>query len=108
MSFTYAIIIIVLLLLFDAVFLGLLRSRRRRVVFSFLIEEGIITHYEGDIPAEFLFDVEQLSRMYKPGNIKITGKRLRQSIVLDFSGPMPEELKEKYRNALAVSLKRET
>lgn len=107
MTLASALLIIVILLAFDAVFFGLLLRRKRRILFSILIEEGVIKSHDGDIPAEFLFDVEQLSRMYKPSNIKISGKRNRDgSSYLEFSGPMPEELREKYRQALDVSLQK--
>jgi len=105
MSFASALVIIVILLLFDAVFFGFLLKRKRRVVFTLLIEEGAIKSHEGDIPSEFLFDVEQLSRMHKPGNIRITGRKCHERVYLEFSGPLPDELKEKYRDALNLALK---
>ena len=104
MSLASALGIVVILLLFDAVFFGFLLKRKRRIIFTVFVEEGVIKSHEGDIPSEFLFDVDQLSRIYKPGNIKISGIRRHDSIYLEFSGPMPDELKEKYKKALVLAL----
>jgi hypothetical protein len=97
MTISMAFLLIVILLLYDFMFLKILLNRKRKIKFSIYIENGEIQSTEGDIAAEFLSETKVLCKIYKPGKVKITAvlkKHSNQhSYELQFSGTLPDELK---------------
>lgn len=105
MTYTAAFFIIALLLVFDAVFWGFLWRKKKKLLFSLRILEGTIKSSEGEIPPKFLDEVKHLSQIYKPGDIRISVIRHAGRLQLKFSGPVEEELEEKYQQAFALYVK---
>lgn len=95
---------VVLLLIFDVFFIFHVRKKRQGS-FKLVIEKGIIVENKGTVPAEFLYDIQQLSRMYKPENLIINGRDIHSSHPkLDFMGNINPELQGKIEHSLQLSL----
>lgn len=95
---------VVLLLIFDVFFIFHVRKKRQGS-FKLVIEKGIIVENKGTVPAEFLYDIQQLSRMYKPENLIINGRDINSSHPkLDFMGNINPELQGKIEHSLQLSL----
>ena len=105
---TLSVIIIgvVVLLVADGFLIHYVR-RKRKGSFKLVIEKGIITENNGNIPAEFLYDIQQLSRMSKPDSLIINGSGIEsREPRLEFLGNISVELKEKIRHSLMISLQK--
>ena len=103
-TLTVIIIGVVILLIFDALLIIHLK-RKKKDRFKLIIEKGIITKDEGNIPSEFLYDVQQLSRINKPDALIINGSHILSSNPkLEFKGIISPELKIKIEDSLKLSL----
>lgn len=97
------IIGVVLLLAFDVCFIFRIRKKRQGS-FKLVIEKGVITESNGNIPAEFLYDMQQLARMTKPESLIINGSGLSgNSPKLEFRGHISAELQAKIEHSLILS-----
>ena len=99
MTIPLALLLIVILLIYDYLFLKMLFNRKRKIKFSIHIENGEVQSVEGDISEYFLSNVKKLCEIYRPGKIKIMAVLKKQSPEnshkLQFSGTLPDELKNK-------------
>ena len=102
---TLSVIIVgvILLLIFDVFFIFHVR-RKRQSGFKLVIEKGIIVENKGAVPAEFLYDVQQLARMYKPESLIINGRDINSQPKLEILGSYSQELRHKIEKALELSL----
>ena len=103
-----SIIIIGVVILFIAdSFLIYFVRRKRKGSFKLVIEKGIIVENNGHVPAEFLYDIQQLSRMTKPESLIINGSGIQTSKPkLEFLGNISAELKTKIEHSLTLSLQK--
>ncbi len=102
------IIGVVVLLIADSFLIYYVR-RKRRGSFKLVIEKGIIIENNGNVPAEFLYDIQQLARMSKPESLIINGSGIESSEPkLEFMGNISFELREKIEHALSLSLQKNT
>lgn len=93
-----------LLLIFDVFLIRHLRTKRQNR-FKLVIEEGIITKNEGNIPSEFLYDIQQLARINKPDALIITASDIASdNPKLEFQGIISPELQKKMEDSLMLSL----
>ena len=97
------IIGVILLLIFDVFFIFHVR-RKRQSSFKLVIEKGFIVENNGAVPAEFLYDVQQLARMYKPESLIINGRNIKSQPKLEILGSYNQELRNKIEKALELSL----
>ena len=98
------IIGVVVLLIADGFFMYYIR-RKRKGYFKLVIEKGIIVENNGNVPAEFLYDIQQLARMSKPDSIIINASGIETSDPkLEFLGNISTELKAKIEQSLIISL----
>ncbi|MBF0263855.1 MAG: DUF3634 family protein [Gammaproteobacteria bacterium] len=95
MTLSFAILLVVILLLYDAMFLRLLLKRKGRVRFILIIENGEIIKTEGKVPENFYQSVKSISHEYQPASLKITVKKSTANDQIEFSLPINEELKQK-------------
>ncbi len=103
-TLTIIIIGVAVLLVFDALLILHIRKKPRNT-FKMIIEKGVIVKNEGDIPSEFLYDVQQLVRMYKPENVIIYATEINTSEPkLEFRGGIEPELQLKIERALQLSI----
>ncbi len=103
-TLTVIIIGVSLLLIFDG-FLIHHRRQKRKDSFKLVIEKGVITKNDGTIPAEFLYDVQQLSRINKPDALIINGSNISSDTPkLEFKGVISPELQKKIEQSLVLSL----
>jgi hypothetical protein len=103
-TLTIIILGVIFLLIFDAFFIFYVRKKRQGS-FKLVIEKGIIVETKGTIPSEFLYDMQQLARMYKPENLIINGSGSTKRIPrLDFLGNISPELQDKIEQSLKLSL----
>ncbi|MCU7833862.1 MAG: hypothetical protein KZQ83_01320 [gamma proteobacterium symbiont of Taylorina sp.] len=94
------------LLLADGFLIHYVRKKRKGS-FKLVIEKGIITENQGNIPSEFLYDIQQLSRMSKPDSLIINGSGIESSEPsLEFLGNISVDLKEKIKHSLTISLQK--
>jgi len=103
---TLSVIIIgvIVLLFFDGYFIHRIRKKRRND-FKLVIEKGIIVESKGSAPAEFLYDIQQLARIYKPENLIINGRDIcSHKPKLEFLGTINPELQLKIEQSLQLSL----
>ncbi len=108
MTIPLALLLIVILLIYDAMFLKMLVNRKKKVIFAIYIENGKLTSTEGSIPADFLSLCTELCQRYKPGKLKITAILIPKKVVnknyqqplsnLNFSGTLDDVLKAKLIN----------
>jgi len=102
-SLTVIIIGVVLLLIVDAYLLYRIRKKRQGS-FKLVIEKGKITKNIGHVPAEFLYDIQQLTRMNKLENLIINGSGLPgHASRLEFRGNISPELQDKIKHSLSLS-----
>lgn len=102
------IIGVVVLLVADSCLIYYVR-RKRRGSFKLVIEKGIIIENNGNVPSEFLYDIQQLARMSKPDSLIINGSGIETNDPkLEFLGNISVELKEKIEHSLTVSLQKNT
>ena len=95
---------VILLLIFDVYFIYHIRKKRQGS-FKLVIDKGIIKENKGHVPAEFLYDVQQLARINKPESLIINGSGITGSEPkLKFRGNISTELQEKFENSLTLSL----
>ncbi len=103
-TLTIIIIGVTLLLIFDGVLIWHVRKKRKGG-FKMIIEKGVIVKNEGNIPSEFLYDVQQLVRMYKPENVIINATGINNGEAkLEFRGVIEPDLQLKIERALQLSL----
>lgn len=103
-SLSVIIIGVILLVIFDVYLLHRLRKKRRND-FKLVIEKGVIVENRGAVPAEFLYDVQQLARMHKTETLIINGREINsRAPKLDFLGTISPELQHKIEHALQLSL----
>ena len=103
-TLTVIIIGVSILLIFDAFLIYHLR-RKRKDSFKLLIEKGVITEKKGNIPSEFLYDVQQLSRIYKPDTLIILGSNISSNDPkLEIKGLISPEIQKKIEDSLLLSL----
>ena len=103
---TLSVIIIgvLVLLIFDAFLIFHIRKKRRGS-FKLVIEKGVITENNGNVPAEFLYDIQQLARISKPDSLIINGSGIAGiAPVLEFRGNISPELRAKIEHSLTLSL----
>ncbi len=107
MSTLLVIIIgVVILLIFDALLIGHVRKKRQGQ-FKLVIEKGVITENIGQVPSEFLYDVQQLARINKPDSLIINASDTNSAEPkLDFLGSIDDNLKQKIRHSLQLSLQK--
>jgi len=99
------IIVVVLVLLLADAFLIYYIRRKRKGQFKLVIEKGVIAENIGDVPAEFLYDIQQLFRISKPKSLIINGIGINSSDPkLTFVGHISEDLKNKMKHSLKLSL----
>ena len=102
-TLTIIIVGVIILLTFDAFFIFYIR-RKRQGQFKIIIEKGVIIKNEGNIPSEFLYDVQQLVRMYKPENVIINGSGIKSGEPkMEIRGVIEPQLQEKIEQALKLS-----
>lgn len=95
MTLSLAFLLIVILIIYDLMFLKMLFNRKQKILFSIYIEDGEIQSIEGKIADDFLSVTKNLCRIYQPGKIKIMAVKNKQNSELVFSGTLPDELKNK-------------
>jgi len=98
MTLSLAFLLIVILIIYDLMFLKMLSNRKQKILFSIYIEDGEIQSTEGQIATDFLSATKELCKIYQPGKIKITAVKNKQKSELCFSGTLPDEFKEKLLN----------
>lgn len=104
-TLTVIIIGVLVLLIFDAFLINHLRKKRKDS-FKLVIEKGIITQNNGNIPSEFLYDIQQLSRINKPDALIINGSNISSDEPkLEIKGVISPELQKKIEYSLVLSLK---
>ncbi len=103
-TLTIIIIAVVLLLIADVFLIRHLRKKRQDC-FKLVIEKGIIIENKGTVPSEFLYDVQQLSRINKPDSVIINGSGIEAGVpTLEIKGNISPELKAKIEHSLSLSL----
>lgn len=103
-TLTVIIIGVVILLIFDVFLIHHVRKKRKGS-FKLVIEKGVITENKGNVPAEFLYDIQQLARINKPDSLIINGSGLAGNAPkLEFLGVIDSELREKMQQSLILSL----
>jgi len=98
MTLSLAFLLIAILIIYDLMFLRMLRNRKHKTLFSIYIENGEIQSTEGNIEGDFLSITKDLCRVYQPGKIKIMAVKDKSKAKLVFSGALPEEFKNKLNN----------
>lgn len=103
-TLTVIIIGVLILLIFDA-FLIVHVRKKRKGSFKLVIEKGVIIENKGHIPAEFLYDIQQLARINKPDSLIINGSGLiGKEPKLEFLGVLDPQLQTKIEQSLNLSL----
>ncbi|MFK5984345.1 MAG: hypothetical protein QM479_02815 [Pseudomonadota bacterium] len=103
MTLSLAFLLVVILLIYDMMFLKMLRKRKQKILFSIYIEAGEIDSTEGDIPNHFLVATKELCRVYQPGKLKIMAvlkpkPEHNKFSELCFSGTLDDKLKTQLIN----------
>ena len=92
-----------LLLLFVYLFYRI--KKRLHESFKIVIENGYIAFRTDNVPAEFLYDVQQIARIEKLPALVIIGTGLKtDSPQLIFKGDLSAQLKQKIQHSLMLSL----
>jgi len=99
MTLGLAILLVIILLLYDAIFLRMLLNRKRRTVFSLSIEDGKIKQTDGNVPDAFLIRAKELCELYQPGMIKVSATVEKEQLHLTYSGAITKELRDKFDEA---------
>jgi len=95
------IVVILILILLIAVLI----YNNKKADFKLIIEKGVITERSGDIPSEFLYDIQQLARMNKPEKLLLKGYGITTNQPeLKISGMIDKQLKSKMEYSLSLSL----
>lgn len=103
-TLTVIIIGVSILLIVDGFFIYYLRKKRKDR-FKLVIEKGVVTENTGDIPSEFLYDIQQLSRINKPDTLIINGSNISSDTPkLEFKGVISPELQKKIEHSFVLSL----
>ena len=93
-----------ILLIFDAFLIYYVRKKRKGS-FKLVIEKGVITENKGNIPSEFLYDIQQLARINKPDSLVVNGSGITgNEPKLEILGFIEPELKTKIEQSLVLSL----
>jgi hypothetical protein len=103
---TLSVIIIgvIVVLIFDVYFIVHIRKKRQGM-FKLVIEKGLVVEHQGNVPSEFLYDIQQLARIYKPDSLILNGSGINTSSPeLKILGQLNEELKSKIERSLKLSL----
>ena len=86
-------------------FVGLLIYKNKKANFKLIVEKGVITERSGDIPSEFLYDIQQLARINKPEKFVLKGYGITDNKPeLNIIGMIDIELKIKMEQSLILSL----
>ena len=94
------------LFLADAFLIHFVRKKRKGS-FKLVIEKGIVTENIGNVPPEFLSDIQQLFRLSKPDSLIINGSGIATNKPrLEFLGNISVELKDKIERSLTISLQK--
>jgi hypothetical protein len=100
------IIIGISLFLMLTLFLLISFKKKRQHHFKLIIEKGIITTNTANVPVEFLYDTQQLARIYKPDYLIINGRHINaKTPIIIFKGVISLELQTKLEQSLILSLK---
>ncbi|MCK5664167.1 MAG: hypothetical protein KAI17_11810 [Thiotrichaceae bacterium] len=103
-TLTVIIIGVLILLIFDAFLIYYVRKKRKGS-FKLVIEKGVITENRGNVPSEFLYDIQQLARINKPDSLIINGSGITgNDPKLEFLGVIDPELRTKMQQSLIISL----
>ena len=103
-TLTVIILGVSILLIVDGILIYRVRKKRKDC-FKLVIEKGVITENTGDIPSEFLYDIQQLSRINKPDTLIINGTSISSDAPkLEFKGVISPELQKKIERSLILSL----
>ncbi len=103
-TLTIIIIGVTALLIFDVFLIRHLRKKNKDR-FKLVIEDGVITKNDGNVPSEFLYDIQQLSRINKPDTLIIYGDDVSSGKpTLEIKGLISPELKKKIEESLTLSL----
>ncbi len=103
-TLTIIIIGVAVLLIFDTFLIRHLRNKKRDS-FKLVIEDGVITKNDGNVPSEFLYDIQQLSRINKPDTLIIYGNGISSDKpTLEIKGQISPELKQKIEQSLMISV----
>ncbi len=103
-TLTVIIIGVSILLIFDAFLIYYVRKKRKGS-FKLVIEKGVITENRGNVPSEFLYDIQQLARINKPDSLIINGSGITgNDLKLEFLGVIDPELRTKMQQSLIISL----
>lgn len=95
---------IVLLLVIDFFIIRQIRKKRQGS-FKIVIEKGRISETKGNPPSEFLFDIQQLARMFHTETLIINGQGTHgKSPSLNFVGNINPQLRQKIDQAFHLSL----
>jgi hypothetical protein len=94
-------VVVILLMLYGAYW----SRKKQQGVFKIIIENGYISSHTEIVPAEFLYDVEQIARIEKLPRIVINGVGIKTSSPrLIFKGELSQQLREKFQQSLTLSL----
>lgn len=103
-TLTVIIIGVLILLIFDAFLIYHVRKKRKGS-FKLVIESGVITENKGNVPSEFLYDIQQLARINKPDSLVVNGSGITgNNPKLEILGLIEPELKIKIEQSLVLSL----
>ncbi len=73
--------------------------------FKVIIEKGKVTETYGDIPSEFLYDMQQLARIHQSDALILYGRGIKNNHPkLKISGVVDTQLKTKMEQSLILSL----
>lgn len=94
-------VVVILLMLYGAYW----SKKKQQGLFKIVIDNGYITSRTETVPAEFLYDVEQIARIEKLSHLVINGVGIKTSSPrLIFKGELSRQLREKFQKALTLSL----
>ena len=99
MTIQLAILLIIILLIYDFMFLKMLSRRKKKTFFGIYIENSKITSIDGDVPDSFLTKVKELILIYKPQKAKLSCKKIKNNYDLQFSGDITEEFRNKLNSS---------
>jgi hypothetical protein len=103
MTIQLAILLIIILLIYDFMFLKMLSRRKKKTLFTIYIDNAQVTSIDGKVPEKFLLQVKAFISIYKPEKVKLSCNKVKQSYELQFLGDATEELRNKLNSSWANS-----
>ncbi len=104
-TLTVIIVGISLLLIFDFFLIRHLRKKKKDR-FKVVVEQAKVTDTSGNIPSEFLYDIQQLARIHNIDALIINGSQVpSKTPELELKGLISSEIKEKIHHSLELSIK---